>query len=97
MNLIYFLLAMAGIILILLFIALKLLGVSKYIHYKQDMIFLEEALNKWEINQRTYILLQALFDDIYRNDKNHQRTMYDWNLFRDKYASYFPEYEEKNL
>ena len=95
MKLFAVILALAGLMLLVLFIVLRLIGMSKKIRYEQDMIFLESCLHNWVVSQRNYHYLCNLFNDIHTNNQDEKRTQEQWEYFLDRYKDYLPMKKEQ--
>lgn len=90
MELIGILLILTGVMTVAVITLIAMIGRSQKQRYYQDMIFLEKCLKNWVITKQNYYTLGEMFDNIYRNDYDRERTHRAWKIFMNKYSSFFP-------
>jgi hypothetical protein len=97
MALIYALLILSAAIIMTVTVILFFFVKSKENRYEEDIIFIEMAIHNWIINDNNYRILTRMFEDIWRNNCNKQRTIKAYSRFKRKYKEFYPEYHLKEL
>lgn len=88
---------LSAVILVIITIILLLLNASKEERYEQDIIFIEMCIKNWTVTKNNYYVITEMFERIWRNNQNPERTNKAYSRFKNKYQEFYPKYVIKEL
>lgn len=90
MTLVIALFALSAVILVIVTITLVFLNSSKEHRYNEDIEFLEMAMKNWIVNDSNFRIITEMFEGVWRNNCNPQRTSKAYARFKRKYKEFSP-------
>jgi len=97
MTIIYALVLLSAVIILAVTVLLLIFNRNKEIRYEDDIIFVEMAIKSWVVNDNNYRIITHVFENIWRNNCNEQRTAKAYSRFKRKYKEFYPEYHLTEL
>jgi len=89
--------SVAAVILVIVTIVLVFIWRSRDKIYEDDMAFIETCIRKWDVDYQSYKTIEGLFDDIWRNNYNPERTSKAYARFVRRYKKFTTHYNAKEL
>lgn len=87
---IYALLVITIVIMVAIIASLMFLNASKEKRYEEDIQFIEMCIKNWIVNDNNYRIITEMFEALWRNNQNPERTAKAYSRFKRKYKEFTP-------